>query len=155
MNESKNWVIGLVAVVALALGTGLWLLKSSGTEGGNTAAVGNLKQVSLTDDLKVNDQFPGAIVYVNAVTLGAGGWVVVKKTDGTIIGTQYFNPGTDVGVVNLTELTEEGKTYTTSLHKDNGDKVFDPINDLPLKNSNGQEIAVTFFATQNLPEVKG
>ena len=155
MNESKNWVIGLVAVVALALGTGLWLLKSSGTEGENTAAVGNLKQVSLTDDLKVNDQFPGAIVYVNAVTLEAGGWVVVKKTDGTIIGTQYFNPGTDVGVVNLTELTEEGKTYITSLHKDNGDKVFDPINDLPLKNSNGQEIAVTFFATQNLPEVKG
>lgn len=149
MNESKNWVIGLVVLIALALGAGIWLLSGDGEGNDNTAAVGNIGNTNVMDKLTVNDQFPGAIVYVTSVTLKAGGWVVVQKEDGAIIGTQYFNQGTDVGVVNLSELTEEGKNYTAALYGDNGDKVFDPAMDLPLN------ITIRFLATQNLPEVKG
>lgn len=155
MNESKNWLVWLVVVIALALGASVWLLNSRGTESDNTAAVGNISKNKVADALVVNDQFPGAIVYLTSVTLNDGGWAVVQKEDGTIMGTQYFGAGTDVGIVNLSELTEEGKNYTASLYGDNGDKVFDLKTDLPLRNAAGQNITTRFLATQNLPEVKG
>lgn len=156
MNESKNWAVGLLVLVVIALGGGLWLLRSGSAPEDNTGAVGGLgDKPRVLNQLVVNDQFPGAIVYVSSVTLADGGWVVVKNETGQIIGTQYFNQGTDTGVVNLSELTKEGSYYLATLYGDNGDKVFDPAADLPLRDSADQEILIRFLATQNLPEVKG
>ncbi len=162
MENSKNFVVTVVVLVVIALGISFWVFKGAPENNGNTAAVGGIptNQANRNNSLMVNDQFPGAIVYVSSVTTSAGGWVIITDeegaTPGKTIGTQYFSAGTDTtGVVNLLELTEEGKYYYALLLSDNGDKVFDPAVDVALRDNSGREIAIRFLSTQSLPEIKG
>ena len=112
-----------------------------------------------TNQLYVDDQFPGSVVFLSSVTLPKGGFVVIHTNDngkpGKIIGSKYFEAGTNTGDINLTELSQEGKYYWIALYEDDGDKIFNPTKDLPIKDASGNQIIKKIQATEKFVEQKG
>ena len=100
----------------------------------------------------VNDQPPGEKVKVSFVTLAEDGWVVIheehQNRPGNILGAKRFNSGANQkGLVELLRPTAEGRVYFAMLYKDDGDRQFDPIKDLPITDAQGNTIMMRFVAT--------
>jgi hypothetical protein len=163
--RARNALIGLVAVAAVVI-TGAWVLTpSSRAPGGLPAQVSNTLPPAGSNlageapVLVVPDQYPGAIVFVSQVKLKDGGWVVIYDDaggrPGRVIGAGYFDKNATIGDINLSTLTEEGRTYYAMLQADNGDVNFNPALDLPLKDASGASLVVSFLVTRDLPVSKG
>ncbi len=105
------------------------------------------------DSVFVEDQAPAINVRITKLTLSEDGWVVIhderEEKPGIIIAAARFDAGTyenrDVDLLGKT--TEEGKTYFAMLHRDDGDRQFDYTNDLPIKDSSGNVVAMKFTPT--------
>ncbi|MDP3962424.1 MAG: hypothetical protein Q8Q03_00950 [bacterium] len=162
--KAWQWVVTVIVIIILIV-LGYYMFRGDN----NTSDVPdtNLSATSTpaADANEVNrvvvaDQYPGNIAYVSSVQLANPGFVVIHKDDngkpGAVIGSAYFEKGINPGRINLTERTVDGGIYYAVLHADiNGNKVFDPATDLPLKDSKGNEIMKVFRATSNVTEVKG
>lgn len=156
-----QWVVTVIVIIILIV-LGYYLFKGNGaTNPGDTNAtptdtVGDANEINR---IVVSDQYPGNVVYVSSAQLADGGWVEIHKdnngTPGAIIGSTYMEKGIAPVRVTLTENTQDGQLYYAMLHGDDGDKKFDGLKDLPLKDSRGNVIMKTFRATTNVTEVKG
>ena len=158
--SSKNVVIWIIVLVHLVLLAAWWLFRGSATSN-NLAAVGNLTSTASSTSLatiRINDQFPGNVIFVSDVQLPDGGWVVIKKDNygrpGDIVGAGYFGSNIRVGEVAVPS-TASGENYFAVLYDDNGDQRFTLGGDKPLFGANGDQIMTSFVITQNLPDVKG
>lgn len=158
--KAWQWMVTVIVIIALVV-FGYYIFK-----GNNVTAPTSTDSIESTESDKnatnrvvISDQFPGNIVYLSSVQLDKPGFVVIKKDNkgvpGDIIGYQYFDKGINPGKVTLTKSTIEGGLYYATLYSDNGDKKFDEIKDLPIKNASGNEIMKTFRATSSITEVKG
>ena len=156
-----QWVVTVIVIIVLIL-LGYYMFKGNSTT--MTDDVMSTDDSSLatnkdTNRVVVTDQFPGNIVYLSSVQLTKGAFVVIHKdnkgTPGDVIGVQYFEAGINPGKVTLTSATVEGGTYYAMLHSDDGDKKFDAVKDLPLKDSAGNIIMKIFRASSAAVEVKG
>lgn len=159
MQNSKGALIWIIIIIVLLV-LGTWLIvRNNDTETmpeENTETTMN----TVENKLAVKDQFPGDIAFVSDLSLRDAGFVAIHKDNagapGEIIGTKYFEKGsTVVGQVNLTQKTENGKTYYAMLHTDDGDKVFDASKDLPAKDAAGMNVMKSFKATTVLDGTKG
>ncbi len=102
--------------------------------------------------ITVEDQAPGAVVALGAVTFPVdAGWVVVHEVnaDGSLgnpLGAARYGK-TDGLVPNTVELlraTTIDKTYNVVIYNDNGDKVFDKTDDVPVTTGGGSRIEDAF-----------
>lgn len=98
----------------------------------------------------VADQKPSTELTVNLVSLAKGGYVVIHEevegSPGEIIGnTLLLQPGdhNDVEVA-LQRASLEGESLIAMLHADNGDEVFAPQEDQPIKDDDGNIIFMVF-----------
>lgn len=163
MENSKkvySIIIGVVLVALVVFGIYSIFKKptsynQNNTEKENSATITEKN----TSKIYVDDQFPGSVVFLSSVTLPKGGFVVVHTDDngklGKIIGSKYFEAGTNTGDINLSELSKEGKNYWVVLYEDDGDKIFNFAKDLPIKNASGDIIMTKFKATEKFVEQKG
>ena len=92
--------------------------------------------------------------------LASPGFVVVQTqtagAPGKVIGSQYFKAGINPGQINLTQSMLDGSSYYAVLYGDtNGNGVFDPTTDVPVKDAAGNIIMKIFHATSNVQQVKG
>lgn len=149
-------IVGLVVLLAVAGGAVWYFMSKSSIE---TSAPVPSPVSMVSNDLVVNDQYPGSVVHVTSANFKRGGWVVIEKSDngapGAIIGEAYFGAGLTPGDVQLSEPTVEGGHYFAAARDDDGDKKFDPAKDVPILQGNGSPLVVDFMATTNLPESKG
>lgn len=163
--SSKKLVIGVVVfIIIAAVAVGAYYFaagrrtaeterETSGEEG---TAVTTTTEINR---LVVTDQFPGTIVYISAVELADNGFVVIHResTDGKpgeIVGSEFFDRGTNPGQITLVRTTNDMDSYFAMLHKDDGDGRFNAAKDLPIKDSKGQVIMLKFRVTKELPEIK-
>jgi len=102
--------------------------------------------------ITVEDQAPGAVVTLGSVTFPVdAGWVVVHEvnTDGSlgnILGASRYGLKESLTpkTVELLRATTLGKTYHVVMYNDNGDKVFDKADDVPVTTEGGSRIEDAF-----------
>ena len=158
--KAWQWVVTVIVVIILVI-LGYYMFKG----GDNTTDVVSetpTETAVIANEINrivVSDQYPGNIVYVSSIQLENGGFVAIHKdnngTPGAVIGTGYFDKGINPGKINLTANTVEGGVYYAMLHSDDGDKAFDAVKDLPLKDTKGDIIMKLFRATAGIREIKG
>jgi hypothetical protein len=163
-NGIKVWQ-WIVTVIVIAILVFLGYKMFSGSPKTNTDVVVENTDTSTTDNstdsnrVVVLDQFPGNIVYISSVQLAKPGFVVIKGDKsgiaGDVIGYQYFDKGINPGKITLTKSTVDGGIYYAQLYVDDGDKKFDLIKDLPIKDQSGNDIMKLFKVSTNVSEVKG
>jgi ribosomal protein L35AE/L33A len=106
----------------------------------------------------VADQKPGDWVSISKIVLGDSGYVVIHEykdgVPGSILGTSVvFNKGQSDGFrILLERATQEGESLFAMLHVDNGDGVFDPAKDAPVKNAQGDIIMMRFTISSTAEE---
>lgn len=156
-----QWVVTVIVIIILIL-LGYYVYTGKST---NPADDATMDDSSMTVNKDVNrvvvtDQFPGNIVYLSSVQLTNPGFVVIRKdnagTPGDIIGSQYFDKGTNPGKITLKSSTVEGGIYYAVIYSDNdNNKIFDAAKDMPLKDTSGSIIMKLFRASGSVTEVKG
>lgn len=160
--KTWQWVVTVVVIIVLII-LGYYMFKGdkavSPTDDTTVAVDDTTMGQTGASRVAVTDQFPGNIVYVQSVQLENAGFVVIHKdnkgTPGAVIGYQYFEKGINPGKITLTEATVEGGMYYAMIHSDDGDKKFDAVKDLPLKDAKGAIIMKVFRATSTVVESKG
>jgi hypothetical protein len=156
-----QWVVTVIVIIALIVIGIMVFSKDKGTETpADTTNTTPTTAVSSVNRVVMSDQYPGNLVYLSSVQFEKGGWVVIhadnKGQPGAVIGKTYFDKGINPGRVTLTTATIEGGTYYAMLHSDDGDKKFDAVKDLPLKDSNNNIIMKIFRAAASVGnEIKG
>lgn len=129
---------------------------ASSPDSAGASGTGNAAVLADGNAIAVNDQAPGLSVAVRMAAFVRDGWVVVHENDGgkpgRILGAKRFSSGQgQSGVVELLRPTAEGNVYFAMLHDDDGDRQFDHIKDLPLRDPQGNMIFMRFVATANSP----
>ncbi|MBI2046440.1 MAG: hypothetical protein HYT28_03420 [Parcubacteria group bacterium] len=98
----------------------------------------------------VVSQEAGSLVVVTEVEVEAPTWVAIHEdVDGkpaNILGAQLFDAGIHSGTVALLRNTEPGNTYHAFLYKDNGDRAFDYVIDLPVEGVSETVVSSSFVA---------
>lgn len=160
--KTWQWVVTVIVIIILIV-LGYYLFKGNGT---GTPVGTEATTTEMTEDtgnevnrIVVSDQYPGNVVYISSVQSSNGAWVEIHKnnngTPGAYIGSAWVEKGINPVKITLTEKTTDGGSYYAMLHSDDGDKKFDPSNDLPMKDSKGNIIMNLFRSTTNVTEVKG
>lgn len=101
-------------------------------------------------------QEAGSLVVITEVQVEEPTWVAIHEdVDGkpaNILGAQLFDAGVHSGTVALLRNTEPGRTYHALLYKDNGDRVFDYVIDLPVESASETVVSASFATTpQSIP----
>jgi len=115
----------------------------------------NARELEVNEELRndaivVKNQPAGFTVFVEKVTFGEGGWVVIHEGTashiGNALGAVRFDSGSYSGNVELLRATEKGKMYRAILYRDNGDREFNLDSDFPFLQDGNQPILTTFYA---------
>lgn len=106
----------------------------------------------------VSDVKPSASVKVGFATLTGGGYVVVHEDregkPGAIIGNSDILPqgeSRDFGVT-LSRESVDTETLYAMLHSDNGDGIFNPSEDSPIKDDQGNVVLMKFQVSNSAEE---
>lgn len=105
-----------------------------------------------SDAIYVADQMPGNSIEVGFVVLREPGFVVIHSDEdenpGEILGESVLiNAGENDNIprVALNRETRDGETLFAMLHDDNGDRVFNAVQDSSVKDNNGEIIMMKFI----------
>lgn len=104
--------------------------------------------------VSVEDQAAGGVVTLAALSMPIkSGWIVVHEvtTDGAlanILGASRYGEveGLKPMTVELLRKTEAGKTYKVVVYSENGDRVFDKKEDVPVSVDGGTHVEGSFVA---------
>lgn len=106
----------------------------------------------------VLDQKPGNSVHINQVIIEKNGYLSIHEDKnggfGDIIGTSTLLPeGSSQNFdIILNKTMSNGQKFYAMLHADDGDGVFDPAKDLPLKDEQGNIMHGIFYVSTNAGE---
>lgn len=100
-------------------------------------------------NLQVLSQDAGESVRVSRVSLPEDGWLVVHEVEAGHVGNALGALRRDKGeytdmAIELLRATLPGKEYAVILYADNANKIFEIKKDLPIINSDGAPVMVTF-----------
>jgi len=148
MMNKYLWVVGLLVV----LGLGYYLIKGR-TPAPVTTEVTTEETATVPEEknlVLVSDYTAGKTATVASVLLENPGYVMIHEDvsgkPGAIIGTSALLPAgesSDV-VVNLKRASKEGEVLYAMLHRDDGDGKFQATTDLPLMDSQGNVVVMSF-----------
>ncbi|MDQ2932937.1 MAG: hypothetical protein M3Q80_00960 [bacterium] len=155
--KTWQWVVTVVVIIVLII-IGIMVFGNKNDSDIPTDTAATTTDVANNpleqNRIIMSDQFPGNVVNISSIQLANGGWVAIHKDNagspGDIIGTKYFDKGFNTGNITLTSATVEGGRYYAMLHSDNGDKLFNPAKDLPIKDARGSIIMRTFQVSVNV-----
>ena len=101
-----------------------------------------------SDMLVINDQPAGLTVAVTKANVTDDEWVVIHEdrmgAPSNALGAARFVAGATSGTVELLRGTSPGVRYHGLIYKDDGDRIFSMERDIPLRDQNGNPIAVSF-----------
>ncbi len=105
----------------------------------------------LVPAIVVPKQAGGKNIFIESAVLKDGGYVVVHRNKdgqpGDVIGvSELLLPGTtDNFLMNIDEEVKEGDSLIATIHKDNGDNVFDITLDSLVVDANGDPVLTKFL----------
>ena len=169
LNENKDLIIVAVASFFIGFGAASLFEGSGPVVEKKTAEKAEIADITLpplpfdassnneatanthTNALVVENQRAGVSLSVHKVELPEPQWIVVRDMNddgswGTILGAGWFAAGTHENVsMSLLRALIGGEQYAAVLYADtNGDKKFDHKIDMPLKDSTGNFVSVSF-----------
>ena len=106
----------------------------------------------------VSDAKPLARIRVGLAILAGGGYVVIHEDSegkpGAIVGNSDILPqGESRGFeITLSRESLDGETFYAMLHSDNGDGVFNPAEDAPIKDDQGNIVLMIFHISSSAEE---
>lgn len=115
----------------------------------------NSNAIYIADQLETTDEFNNNNIYATALVISRPGYVAVYDSTGELVGTsRLIKEGsyTQVRVI-LNKMYAHNDRLIAKLHSDNGDGVFNLVQDFIIKNKDGQEIK-TDFQIQSVKEIK-
>lgn len=153
--KTWQWVVTAIVVIVLIIIGIMVFGKKSPTTDLNPSPTGTSTPTGAVgaNSIIMSDQYPGNVVYISSAQVEKGGWIVIHADQngkpGEVIGSAWTDAGINPVKITLTKPMIDGRTYYAMLHSDDGDKIFNGAKDLPLKDSNGNEIMRVFRATVN------
>lgn len=158
-NTARNFVMAGIVVVIVVLGYMLFSNMGSDTEGG--VATGNNQQAGTVSGTTVggaslpdgslaipSPQDAGLAVAISKVAVSAPTWVVVYENyngqPGNVLGAALFTASRTSGKVDLLRGTMPGQTYFVGEARDDGDHMFSMVNDIAVRDTNGNPVLVQF-----------
>src|SRR3989338_264490 len=153
-------LISIMTVALLAVGVGyfFWYADDSRQENPlveptpeNSEEASGLRIGS--NAIYVPDQLPGKEVVIGFVSLEAEGFVAVYEAvdekPGTLVGSSGLLPagetGNNIPPISLVREMVHGETFIAALYRDNGNGVFDPAQDAPITDEDGESFAMQFM----------
>jgi hypothetical protein len=146
---NRNTVIGIIIIlIVIIIGAILYSQSGTAPENQNLNPVPNnntgtssdsSNQAQAENNLMVADQKPGNTVTIPASVLSQGGYIVIHENNngapGKVIGVSaYLNPGENNNVsIKLSRASKNNEQLFAMLHGDNGNKIFDESDDMPIK----------------------
>lgn len=110
----------------------------------------------------VQDQPPGQTITVIFASLEKDGFVVIHEGKnarvGAIIGKSNLLPrgeAENLSPIILSRKTSDAETLFAMLHRDNGDKTFNPKEDVPITDSEGEPFMMQFMIDKDAVELPG
>lgn len=106
----------------------------------------------------VSDIKPATMVNVGFAILSGGGYVVIHEDSegkpGAIVGNSILLPQGENRdfEVTLSQESVDGEVLYAMLHSDNGDGVFNPAEDSPIQDNQGNIILMRFQVSSNATE---
>ncbi|MCH7883322.1 hypothetical protein IIA95_02825 [Patescibacteria group bacterium] len=106
----------------------------------------------------VSNTKPATMVNVGFAILAGGGYVVIHEDGegkpGAIVGNSIFLPQGENRdfEVTLSRESVDGEVLYAMLHSDNGDGVFNPAEDSPIQNDQGNIILMRFQISSDATE---
>ena len=148
----KNiWLIGILLVAAIGVGTLALSGKNREPVPSEVASGETTPLVSESKDaVTVSDQSTGDSMTIDSATLEDGGYVVIHEDadgkPGAIIGSSTYLPAETSEDIQLplNRFAEEGEMLYAMLHSDDGNNLFQAVNDLPIKDSQGNIVVKKF-----------
>lgn len=117
-----------------------------------------IEKTSLGEDTIVVDNQPfGDSVIISKLDLKETVWVTIYEDangePGNILGAGVFDVGSfEKQEISLLRSTSGDSTYYVKLLKDDGDRIFDHVKDLPIKNiATKKDLIATFKTTSGMP----
>lgn len=155
--SSKGLIIGIIVVVIV--GIFVWRYFSSKTAPSEQVGEEQNGQVSsLTDSIFVVNQKPGRFVNVDRATLSKKGYVAIHKEEagvpGAIIGfSNLLNPVESKNFsITLNRKSVAGENFYAMIHWDNDNGTFNPAEDMPAKDKDGNIVMVKFMISASASE---
>lgn len=148
MSNKTGLILGVLILVAL--GAALFLRSKQerpvSPEGSSSLIVGN-------NAIYVTEQSPGHSVLVSVVRLEKPGFVVIHEDSegqaGRVLGASQLLPGGEIKnppPIALSQETSDGQTLYAALHLDNGNGVFDAVEDKPALDPVGKAPVATIVS---------
>lgn len=121
---------------------------SSAVSGIGISNTGNVTATGATALTIPSPQDSGMQVAVASASVLQPTWIVVydnvNNQPGRALGAELFFPTTKSGAIDLLRGTLPGQKYFVGESVDDGDKIFSPQNDKPVRDAQGNPVWVTF-----------
>lgn len=148
----------IIILVLLIVGFGAFFLYRTPTEEIAPTVTNSL--IVGENAIYVSDQKPAAAVNIGFAILAEDGFVVVHEDNGgkpgAIIGNSVFLLVGDTRnfSVNLSRVAVDNEYLFAMFHKDSGDGVFNPVEDVPVRDDQGNVVLMRFLIS-NIAEEPG
>jgi len=145
-NSKKYWIIGGI-IVLLAIGS-FYLFSNKGTTPPQGITIGD------QNSLSIGDQDPDAVaVLISKASFLKSGFIVIQENissaPGKVLATSdLFSPGSYTNKTIIMNMTA-GANYFGTLYGDDGNGLFDAVNDKPLTDPDGNIVRVPFKVRQS------
>ena len=154
--SSKGLVIGIIVVVIV--GIFVWRYFSSKTAVNEQAGEQTKQVAGMEDSIFVVNQKPGRFVNVSRAVLSKKGYVSIHKEEtgapGAIIGfSSLLNPVESKNFsITLNRKSVVGENLYAMIHWDNDNGTFNPVEDMPAKDKDGNVVVVKFMISASASE---
>lgn len=138
-NNKVWWIVGIIIVIAIVA----WMLFKPKNA---AAPVTSIPAVSA---ITVSDQDANTVgVTINSATLAVAGFIEihadVNGSIGTYVGSSKVLAAGTYANQSIIMSTVPGASYWAMLHADDGNGIFEPEKDLPIKNADGEIVMQKF-----------
>ena len=152
-----NKYILIVGIIAIAIGAIVLFIRPTQVEEDQTGSPLSGLLVG-SNAIYAADQQPGDTVSISMAVLQTSGYVVIHEdkdgAPGAILGSSKVltqGQSTDVSI-SLSRTSQDGEILYAMLHVDDGDGTFDPTQDGPVKDDQGNIILMTFNISSTAKE---
>ena len=155
--SSKGLIIGIIVVVII--GIFVWRYFSGRNATNDQAGGEQSEQVAgMEDSIFVANQKPGRFVNVGRVALSKKGYVAIHQEEagapGAIIGfSSLLNAVESKNFsVTLNRKSVAGESFYAMIHWDNDNGAFNPSEDMPAKDKDGNIVMAKFMISESASE---
>src|SRR3989338_6523397 len=153
--SSKGLIIGIIVVIVV----GIFVWRYFSSKNVPSEQVGGEEQVAgMEDSIFVANQKTGRFVNVGRATLSKKGYVTIHQEEadapGAIIGFGgLLNVGESKNLsVTLNRKSVAGENFYAMIHWDNNNGVFNPSEDMPAKDKDGNIVMAKFMISESASE---